>query len=231
MSEDGIEDEKYQADLEGLVSNQDYPPKASSRCIEKALIPLALKILEVTPSSCIFLSRSKSLLLSMLLQDIFRCLETSPNVRKTLDDACKKTVSTSLDNLAIPICHRSSDAQTPQSNCTDVELSREYTLSYQATLVGQMLSNMIDCFFCLMSKDKNGDEKMDEDGMAATVFNFINEKFLMMLSSMEKDRAKEAFAPVYEKLRNEGKILQSPSLFLVTMPLRAAAQAYGLPSI
>jgi hypothetical protein len=222
----------YPAELEGLMSPPGYPEKTAVRCIEKSLIPIVFKILQVAPTGCVFLSKPKSLLLSRLLQDINRRLESSPSVRKALIDACTKSIRVCLDNLAIPICRRCSHVQVTES-IIDADFAKRYALSYQASLVGRMLSNIVKCFFHLLPHENSGNEgqESEDNGIAALVFNFINDKFLMILSSMEHDRAKEAFEPVYEMLRKDGQILQSPSLFLASLPLRAAAQAYCLPTI
>jgi hypothetical protein len=107
-------------------------------------------------------------------------------------------------------------------------------------ILQQTLCNIITHWFPLIDIDTHSDSL--GDGQAETgihyVLNFINEKYLVLLSSIDNvgessseplSSAKDFFKPIWEALNAEARsIIESPSMMLSTMPLRAAARAYQL---
>eukprot|EP00536_Pseudo-nitzschia_multiseries_P000700 jgi/Psemu1/321744/estExt_fgenesh1_pg.C_90003 len=210
----------------------------------------------------LFYSSTKSLLLSQLVADAMRHLPRGPNggsssssLRQRLEKALSSAIQRALDGVAIPILKGNNDSQTNREKSDREDLSVRYACTYQAETLRQTLCNIIDHWLPLIALDdtdadtdagtgtdtsSNGDPP--ENGIHA-VLNFINDKYLMLLSSLENVHeheatpeasspplsAKSLFEPVWEALHRDARnIVDSPSLMLVTMPLRAAALAYQL---
>ena len=126
-----------------------------------------------------------------------------------------------------------------QSNALDCSV--KFARVYLVHILQQTLCNIILHWFPLIDIDTNLNSSSDDQAENAIhcVLNFINDKYLVLLSSIEKIEEASSekplsagafFKPIWEALNKESKnnIIESPSLMLMTMPLRAAARAYQL---
>ena len=214
-----------------------------TRIVEKGILPLLTKILNPTEnedSFHLFFSTSKSRLISRLIQDAaFRPLqqgeksipESDPSsrnssVQQQLQRLVNAAIQKSLENVSIPLLNKESGGDNTSEG---LDCSIKYARLYQIQILQQTLCNMILHWFPLIDLDVDSGS---ESGIHF-VLNFINDKYLVLLSSMdnsnEEQSAKDFFKQIWEALNADSRnIIESPSLMLLTMPLRAAARAYQL---
>ncbi|KAG7373207.1 hypothetical protein IV203_033931 [Nitzschia inconspicua] len=195
------------------------------RSVEKSLVPMLSSILQTHPSALLFLSRNKSYLMSRLMQLAVRSLPESPRTVQNLEKAVSEAIARALDGIAIPIVNQVDESTVKISSLAQ---SSKFATTYLAQILGEMLYNMIFYWFPLLPLEATIE---GTDGLHA-VLNFINEKFLMLLSSLDKKedhRSKQLFSVLWQALRQDQRnLLEAPSLLLLTLPLRAAGRAYQL---
>jgi len=172
---------------------------------------------------------------------------------KTIENLISTAIANCLDGVAIPILKSSSissnskfekeeDDNNNNNNNNEptttvtvaTEVSIRFASVYLVQILQRTLCNIIIYWLPLIplvssiSKEENG---------IHYVFNFINDKYLQILSSVGGNNnesssslsAKSLFVPVWNAIHmDDRKIIDSPSLMLLTMPLRAAAHAYQL---
>ena len=190
------------------------------RALEKSVIPFLKGSMETYPACALFLSQKKSEMMSNLVS-VAR--NHSKGQTKILEKAICDAVVKSLDAVAVPILNNTSPEVENDAGAT-AEFALQFSKNYLVGILQEMLCNMINYWFPLLTL-----ESEDSNNGIHAVLTFANEKFLMLLSSIENDESRHSFEAVWQALRKDPRnLLASPSLLLMTMPLRAAATAYGL---
>ena len=221
----------FPTELNCLLKNQEVDRRMVkenegrlARAVEKGLLPMLTEILKEN-SFCLFFSSAKSSLISKLIDVAILHLDNSSNLRKQLQGLISTAISNSLDGVAIPILKKNNKFEDNQS----ADVSTRFANVYLVKILQRTLCNLIVYWLPLIPLDSSE----GENGIHS-VLNFINDKYLMILSSIvdknnESSSAKTLFEPVWDGLnRDERKFVESPSLMMLTMPLRAAARAYQL---
>jgi hypothetical protein len=228
------------------------------RTLDKSCIPTLTYILNKAPSF-IFVSSQKSRtmtdFLDLLLTHLKRTSSSSsPNNHHCLDTlrilqtSISKAIVQSLDGIAIPILERRTQEDRPNqgpamslnpNNIEDtIQVSLNFAQSYVVEIIQEMLCNIVFYWFKFLPIENDQQKNnLNNDGESALdgiqyVLNFLNDKFLMLLSSLvDTDFAGNAFRAIWNALNHDPrKPLEEPSLMLMTMPLRAAAHVYLLAS-
>jgi hypothetical protein len=195
-----------------------------ARAVEKGLLPMLTEILKEN-FFCLFFSSTKSSLISKLIGSAILHLHNSSSHRIQLQVLISTAIANSLDGIAIPILKKNDKFEDNQS----ADVSTRFANVYLVKILQRTLCNMIVYWLPLIPLDSS-----DGENGIHSVLNFINDKYLMILSSIvdknnESSSAKTSFEPVWDALnRDERKFVESPSLMMLTMPLRAAAHAYQL---
>jgi len=191
-----------------------------TRAVEKSLIPIITEMLKGS-SFCLFFSSSKTFLVSKLIDVAIRHLHKSSSLKVKIKDLISTAIKNSLDRIAIPILKRN----FKDNECAAISI--KFASTFLIKILQRALCNVIIYWFPLIPLDSS-----EGENSLHFVLNFINDKFLIILSSLDNNEslvAKTLFAPVWNALiRDQRKIIESPSLILLTMPLRAAAHAYQL---
>lgn len=207
-----------------------------ARAVEKGVLPILLKILSDMEDKdndspfYVFFSATKSSLVSRLVKDIAIDRSSNSSLSSDLQNMISTAISRALEDVSIPLLNK--DESPLQSSAEALDSSVKFARIYLVRILQQALCNIITYWFPLIDLDTNSDS---ETGIHY-VLNFINDKYLVLLSSMDVDQtnsespsAKDLFKLIWEALRMDSRnIIESPSLMLLTMPLRAAALAYQL---
>ena len=235
-----------------------------ARASEKGVLPMLVKILNDNENKgedndsdspfYLFFSTTKSFLISKLIKDAaIRPLQQGKlsssdsgkslgsNLQQQLQRLISAAIQKSLEEISIPLVNKDlnddgffdGDKSLPSEA---LGCSIRFAQMYQVQILQQALCNIITYWFPLIEFDANSDSN-SETGIHC-VLNFINDKYLVLLSSMENigetaaappSTAKYFFKRIWEALHTDSRnIIESPSLMLLTMPLRAAARAYQL---
>ena len=243
-----------------------------ARVVEKGVLPVLVKILNNdedggndNDSLYLFFSSIKSRLISKLINDVaIQPLQhgqnssngksLNSNLRQQLQNLVSTAIKNALGGISIPLLNKgNSSGCDDDSGNNGTSLAFRFASVYLVQILQQALCNIIIYWFPLIDVDTNSNSS--SDGQAETgihcVLNFINEKYLVLLSSIENaeeatsssssssssepslSSAKAFFKPVWEALNNtntesRSNIIELPSLMLSTLPLRAAARAYEL---
>lgn len=214
-----------------------------ARAVEKGVLPILLKILSDTEDKdndtlfCLFFSATKSSLVSTLAKDIAINRSSNSSLSNNIQNLISAAIRRALEGVSIPLFNK--DVPPLQSSSEALDFSVRFSRKYLVQILQQALCNIIIYWFPLIDLETNS--VLSSDGQAETgihyVLNFINDKYLVLLSSMENvdqttsesPSAKHLFKKIWEALRTDSRnIIESPSLMLLTMPLRAAARAYQL---
>jgi hypothetical protein len=229
-SEDNESDHTFPKELESMLGEEsvDQRKEYLGRSVEKGVLPMLTSILQTNPSILLFLSRKRTQWMSKLVQLSVRNMQESPNLVLELEKVISDALAKVLDGIVIPILNPQDGTVEANQNFAQAE---RFSSVYLAQMVGEMLSNMVLCWFPLLSLE-------NAEGMngISAVLSFVNEKFLMLLSSLDKqstenstNQSKQVFSAIWQALRKDSRnLLEAPSLLLVTMPLRAAGRAYQL---
>ena len=187
----------------------------NERAVEKSLLPIIAEILGGS-SFCLFFSSSKTVLIANLINVTKLQLQNSSSTQAKIQALIYTAISTSFGSVAIPIPRRNVETNK------DAAVSIRFASMHLVKILQRMLCNIITHWFPLISLDSP-----EGENSIHFVLNFINDKYLIILSSL--DTAKTLFAPIWNALNKDSrKIVESPSLMMLTMPLRAAAHAYQL---
>ena len=231
------------------------------RTVEKGVLPMLAEMLknDKNNSFCLFLSSVKSSLISKLISDVTirrpqqvqsndndnnssssSNSSSSNSLNMQLQNLVSTAIKNALDGVAIPILKKKNNNDESSSSLEAAGCSTKFVSVYLVEMLQQALCNMIIHWLPLVplenSDSLSSDNDEAENGIHF-VLNFINDKYLMLLSSLGNNdeasswpkKAKTLFKPVWEALNKDSRnIVESPSLMLLTMPLRAAAHAYQL---
>ena len=239
--------------------------KRIARAVEKGVFPMLVEMLkndadrdEDDSSFFLFSSPEKSSLIAGFIRDVaIRPLQSnssessSSNLLQKVRDLVSITIKNALDGVAIPLLNKQSGGPVrddernsgsslpPQTKKTDCSVV--FASFHLVRILQQTLCNIIVHWFPLMARYDTEAENGEAESGIHHLLNFVNNKYLVLLSSIENtgDRSsssengqltwEEFFKPVWEALNREPtNIIESPSLMLLTMPLRAAAHAYNL---
>jgi hypothetical protein len=220
-SQNDVNDAHFPEEMEALLATDDVVDNdCRRRAVEKSLYPFVKGALENYSSCGVFLSQEKSAMMSTLVNTTKNYLgPLSKQLEKTLSDAIVKT----LDAIAIPILNTNFSNVTKYTGAIQ-EFSINFSTTHLVEIIQKMLCNMILHWCPLLAF-----ETEDSNNGIHAVLTFISEKFLMLLSATDKEKSKEFFGAVWQALKNDPRnVVESPLLLVTTMPLRAAACAYGL---
>jgi hypothetical protein len=221
------------------INNKEYNIEQS---VKKGLLPMLTDMFQTYPVTLLFLSRKKSQYLSHLVQWTRQKLQQSTRQLSDLENSIVEAIAKTLDGFSIPILN--------QSKVTDKSPMLQQSIQFARVdlvrILQRILSNIILFWFPLLSLDTTTKTTTAAAADSTTngihiVLNFINERFLMLLSSLDKYASndsdstleiKQAFHVVWQALQEDSRnLLESPSLFLMTMPLRAAGYAYQVDKV
>jgi len=172
-------------------------------------------------------------------------------LNRNLQNLISNAIKRALEDVSIPLLNKCDDKATAENNADKKEslvespsealdYSVRFSRLYLVQILQQFLCNIIMDWFPLLDLDIDSDSNGDEPTETGIhfVLTFLNDKYLVLISSMvaspaadslESPSAKDCFQPIWQALRADSRnILESPSLMLLTMPLRAAALAYQL---
>jgi hypothetical protein len=199
------------------------------RAVEKGLLPILLDIMDKSPSANLFLSKKNAQLFSTLVGLARTWIKASSKLSAQLQRAISDSMIDVLNGIAIPIMNDNHQSNNDGESRSTASLAINFAKTHIAQILQEMLCNMIIYWFPLLSLDSAVDN--GENGIHF-VLNFINDTFLMLLSSLgsgESSLSKEVFSSIWKALsRDSRKLLENPSLLLMTTPLRAARFAYQL---
>lgn len=195
--------------------------EVTERALSKSFLPMIVEFLKAGSSPLfLFLSFEKSKIITDFLELTSQHLEHAPFKLRSLQDTVSNAIARSLDEIAIPILWQGADKEGLEIN-DEVMISMTYAKSYIVTIIREMLCNIITHWFRLLPLDSE-----TSVGIPG-VFSFMNDSFLMLLSSVEHEVAGKSFRAVWQALNDDPRQpLQSSAFMLMTTPLRAAAQVY-----
>lgn len=170
----------------------------------------------------------------------------SKSLRYKLQNLVSTAIKNALDGISIPLLIKDSNDTGRNSGGNNsspteaLDCSIIFASVYQVRIIQQTLCNIIVDWFPLIDADTNSISSDDgeEENAIHYVLKFISEKYLVLLSSIENTektpseaplKATAFFKPIWEALQADPRnIVESPSLMMLSMPLRAAARAYRL---
>jgi hypothetical protein len=222
-------DPKFPDELNNFLTNQvtaieKEDHESFQRAVEKSLLPVILDLFRKSPNINVFLLRNNSRHLSSLVGLTSKWIEDSQNHLAQLHNVISDSMKDVLNGIAIPVLKIDHNANNEEDGFTE-SFAVKFANQYIVQIVQELLCNMIMDWFPLLPLDEDG----GENGIHF-VLNFINDKLLMLLSSLgsgESSLNKEVFGSVWKALKHDSrKLLENPSLMLITTPLRAAKFAY-----
>ena len=199
------------------------------RAVEKGLLPILFDIFKKSPSVNLFLSKKNAKLISSLAGLASTWIKGSPKLSAQLQRAISDSMMGVLNGIAIPVMNDNHHSNNEEESGSAGSLAIKFAKDYIVQILQEILCNMITYWFPLLPLDSAVDD--GENGIHF-VLNFINDTFLMLLSSLgsgESSLNKEVFSSIWKALNHDPrKLLENPSLLLMTTPLRAAKFAYQL---
>jgi hypothetical protein len=196
---------------------------AVQRMLGKTYVPFLLSLLNDSAASCFLCSEKSGLLLTSLAETFKNFDETSMVIEK-VQTALVRGIGELLNNISIPLVQDGVDIANDGSERHE---RRVYAIKYakigQVACLQRLLLNLLNAWVPFVQNPKTLEE------LGRCILDFISSKYLFLLSSMPREKAQDAFAPIWQQLKRENsKWLDSPSFFLESAPIRAAATAYAL---
>ena len=203
---------------------------AMERAFQKRFLPFLLELLREYPS-VLFLSNQLSRLFCGSIADVISKIGKDSQSSKDICGAISSAGTVVLESLSISIL------RSPERNFTD-DLSGSskerlddalwFASAQQAKWIQRLVLNLLELWLPVLEQSE-----IESQNLGRSILGFLSENYLYLLSSLPASQDAPAhLGPIWKSLSQSYEdLLESPEFIFQSAPLRAAACAYGLPSL